>query len=224
MTEFFLAAGALLLIGAGFHAFGRRKKKTGKPATKSMENVKRGKASFDEIQAAGIMIGRGLKRLADKLNKPSMFMTACGDLYEDFFPPQRPDPTMSAKEQANVLMATFIRRYTEPVTRSDVDVNDIHDFHLCEGAGCGLATFRRLAEHIPVMAQLVASLAPKPGLADRDIYASFYREAGRLTNVPMDRLEAALSARLAVMTGGGSRQEAAQGDSTLNESPVLFQE
>lgn len=196
--EFFIAASAIMIIGAALHGF-TRKKKPG-PGTQCLAKVMQGKANLAEVQAAAAMVGGGIRRYADKCNKPPLFIRACGDLYEDFFPPKHPDPGLPPKARANALLAAVINRYSEANERRPSNVSDIRAFNLCEGAGFALATFRRLAEVIPEVALMADSLAPHPGADGRELYASLYREAGKLTNVPQELVETALSTRLAAMS------------------------
>lgn len=199
--EFFVVASAIMIAGAALHGF-RRKGKSG-PATQCLSKVMRGKANLAEVQTAAAMVGGGIRRYADKCNMPPLFIRACGDLYEDFFPPKHPDPGLSPKARANALLAAVISRYSEADERRPANVSDVRAFNLCEGAGFSLATFRRLGEVIPEVALMADSLAPHPGADSREVYASLYREAGKLTNVPQELVETALSARLAAILGSG---------------------
>ena len=211
MNEFYLAASALVIIGAALHALTRKKRKK-VPATTYLARVMEGKADLAGVQAAATMVGNGVKRFADKCNRPPLFLRACGDLYEDFFPPKPPDPTLSPKAQANALMATYIRRYRDASSRRPDTVSDVNLFNLCEGAGYGLATFRHLARFIPDMVFVAESLGPKPSFEERDAYASYYREAGRLTNVPLDLLESSLGIRLAGISRGRQQDAVTETD------------
>ncbi|MCC8193990.1 MAG: hypothetical protein LIP28_05025 [Deltaproteobacteria bacterium] len=203
-NEFFLAASVILIIGAALHALTRKKRTV--PATKCLANVMQGKADLAGVQTAATMLAAGVRRHADKLNRPALFLRACGDLYEDFFPPNLPDPALSAKARANLLMAAYIRRYTQAGARKPANIGDVNMFTLCEGAGYGLATFRRLAEIIPDMVFVADTLGPRPTFDERESYAAYYREAGRLTNVPLDLLESSLSVRLAAVGSGGPQE------------------
>ncbi|SBW05479.1 hypothetical protein KL86DPRO_20494 [uncultured delta proteobacterium] len=195
--EFFLVASAIMIIGAALHSITRKKKTH--PATNCIARVLQGKANLLEAQTAAAILGGGIRRYAERCDMPPLFIRACGDLYEDFFPPRRPDPSLPSKTQANALLAAVINRYSESGNRKPADVRDIRAFNLCDGAGFGLATFRRLAEVIPEVTSMAGSLAPPPDAESREMYASLYREAGRLTSLPQELVETALKTRLAAI-------------------------
>lgn len=217
--EFFIVASAIMIVGAALHSVTRKKKPP--PATNCIAKVLRGKASLLEAQTAAAMLGSGIRRYAERCDMPPLFIRACGDVYEDFFPPRRPDPSLPPKTQANVLLAAVVNRYAESGNRKPADIRDLRAFNLCDGAGFGLATFRRLAEIIPAVASMAESLAPPPDAESMEMYASLYREAGRLTSLPQELVETALKTRLAAILLAAPGAEVAARRETLEPGPSV---
>ena len=194
MSEYFFIASMIIITGICIHLLARKKETL--PATTCIALVLAGKADLFSVYIAATVIGSSVRWQADRLNRPLLFLRVCGDFYDDFFPPNLPSAELSPRVRANMLMASCIRFYKQTGAKktSSSSKDDLTAF--CEGAGFCLSSFRRLAEIIPEMASLISALDPKPHYMDREPYAEYYREIGRLAAIPQDRIEISLSIRL----------------------------
>jgi len=220
-SELFFILGALIFVGVAFRALAG--KKANLSPTKCAALVMDGKAEFPQVCTVAKALGDIMKRQAGRLNKPLLFLRVCGDFYDDFYPIKPPNPDLSAKARANALMAACIQHYKQIRARKIHGEGNGHLVAFCEGVGYSLATFRRLSEIIPDMGPLVHTLDPKPAYGDRDFYAAFYREIGRMTPIPQGFIETSLILRLSCFVSRGSENVAMDLSGTAgSDDPLLI--
>lgn len=193
MIEFAICALALLLVGNHFNTILKRQKANhGLP---SLENVMRGDANDAQRRDMADALAKSVIDRAKSLKKPPLFVTASGDVYDDFFPPRQRHPSHTAEQHANAVLADCVMRYREARNSRNVGIVEFQNYALCAGAGLAVSAFRNLAGDSPDMHDLAEFLAPAPSPDDWESYREYYREAGELLDVPQARIDAALAKR-----------------------------
>ncbi len=194
MTEIEVLLYTALLAGFGVYWFRRRQRRPshGLPY---LQNALQGNADSEQLRELADALAKSVINQAKTLKKPPLFVTASGDLYDDFFPAREPSAGHTAEQFANIVLADCVRRYRETRNSRKADLVDFHTFALCAGAGLAVSSFRRLADCSPDMRDLAEFLAPAPDPDDWETYKEYYREAGTLLGVPRERLDASLLKR-----------------------------
>jgi hypothetical protein len=220
-SELLFLMGALVFVGLLFRTLAGNKANL--PPTKCAALVMEGKADFTHVCTVAKTLGDIMKRQAGRLNRPLLFLRVCGDFYDDFYPIKPPNPNLSAKARANALMAACIQHYKQIRERRIHASGNAQLVAFCEGVGFCLATFRRVSEIIPDMVPLLNSLDPKPVYEDRDSYAVYYREIGRLTPIPQGFIETSLTLRLSCFVSRHSENAAMDFSGTaMTDDPLLI--
>ena len=195
MIEFAICALALLLVGNHFYtALKQQKANHGLP---NLERVMRGEADEGQRRDMADALAKSVIDRAKSLRTPPLFVTASGDVYDDFFPARQQHPNHTAEQHANAVLADCVMRYREARNSRNVGITDFQNYALCAGAGLAVSAFRALAAGFPDMRDLAEFLAPAPNADDWEAYREYYREAGELLGVPQARIDATLAKRRA---------------------------
>lgn len=200
MTEIELLVATAFLTGFVVYSLRKRQRKPnhGLPF---LQNVMQGDANAEQRRELADALAKSVINQAKKHKKPPLFVTACGDLYDDFFPAREQRTHCTDEDFANLVLADCVRRYREIRNSRNVDIVDFHTFALCAGAGLAVSSFRRLADASPDMRDLAEFLAPAPDPDDWDSYKEYYREAAMLLDVPKPRVDASLMKRREAFRG-----------------------
>lgn len=189
-----------LFVGIGVYAYRHEKKK--RPFLNALEKVKTREADLDGIRIVAERLGKDVLAWIPKTGHSLLFVSACGDIYEDFFPDEEPERNLSPEERANRLMGSYLMRVAEANARRDLRGEAKKALCFCEGAGFGLVTMRRLTEYIPELAEIAQAMAEPPSYGDAEVYADFYRTAGRIAGVREEWIEEGLADRLEQLAAG----------------------
>lgn len=184
---------AAILAGFAVHAF--RRKKRVNHGLPHLEKVMQGCANEEQLLELADALAKSVISSAKSGRKPPLFVTASGDVYDDFFPPRELREDCTAEQYANAVLADCVNRYREARRNRNVDISDFHAYALCAGAGLAVSAFRRLAEYSSDMRDLAEFLAPVPAPEDWADYLEYYRQAGELLDVPKARVDARLLKR-----------------------------
>lgn len=171
----------------------RRKPSHGLP---HLERAMQGRANGEQLLELADALAKSVIQRAKSLKKTPLFITASGDVYDDFFPPREPHAGSTAEQYANSVLAECVARYREARNnRNMVDIADFPAYTLCAGAGLAVSAFRRLGASSQDMRDLAEFLAPAPEPEDWEKYREHYREAGLLLGLSRARLDAKLVKR-----------------------------
>jgi hypothetical protein len=197
--EMLFCAAALAAFAAVRFRRTRRKPDHGLP---HLDRVMRGDADGGQLLDLADALAKSVIDRAKALGKPPLFITASGDLYDDFFPPEEPRAGRAAGQYANALLAGCVRRYRDARNNRNVHILDFPAYTLCAGAGLAVSSFRRLGGCSRNMRDLAEFLAPAPDADDWERYKECYREAGMLLGVPRARIDARLVKRREMFGNG----------------------
>ena len=201
MTEIELLVCAAVLAGLVVHRFRKiqRKPSHGLP---HLERVIKGAADAGQLLDLADALAKSVIAQAEKHKKPPLFITASGDLYDDFFPPRAPGANYTDDQYANIILGDCVRRYRETRNNRNVDIADFPLYALCTGAGLAVSAFRHLAGYSRDMRDLAEFLAPAPEAGDWEEYKEYYLAIGILLDVPRARIDANLAKRRPMFGGG----------------------
>lgn len=194
MTEIEMLVSAAVIAFGLVYVFRKRQQRSGH-GLPHLENAMQRKADEEQLRELADSLARSVIDRAKALGKPPLFVTASGDLYDDFFPPRGPHPDWTAIEFANVTLADCVRRYRDARNNRNVDIADFQAYALCAGAGIAVSSFRRLAGSLPDMRDLAEFLAPAPKPDEWEAYKVQYLEAGMLLDLPRSQIDARLMKR-----------------------------
>ena len=186
---------SLVLFG-GICVYAYRYTKKRRPFHENLEKVKDREADLEGVRIVAERLGADMAEWIAKSGRSRLFASACGDMFEDFFPAEEPDHALSPEERGNLLLVAYFRRVADAEAKRGMRADAKSDLCFCEGAGFGLLTMRRLSEHIPELAAVADAMAEPPSPENAEEYAAFYREAGRIAKVRDEWVEEGLAGRL----------------------------
>lgn len=194
MTEIELLACAAVIAFGLVYSFRKRGRRPihGLP---HLENAMQGTADEEQLRELADALAKSVVDRAKSLGKPPLFVSASGDLYDDFFPPMEPRPGWTAVQFANVTLADCVRRYRDARNNRNVDITDFQAYALCAGAGIAVSSFRRLAGSFPDIRDLAEFLGPDPEPDQWEAYKEYYLEAGMLLGLSRSQIDAKLMKR-----------------------------
>lgn len=194
MSELEILVCAAVLGGLIVHRL-RKKRRRPDHGLPHLERAIRGRADDEERLELADALAKSVISRAKSLGKPPLFITASGDLYDDFFPPVEPRADQPPGQYACLVLADCVKRYREARSNRNMDIVDFPAYTLCAGAGLAVSSFRRLGGYSRDMSDLAEFLAPTPEAEDWNDYRECYLEAGLLLAVPRARIDARLMKR-----------------------------
>ncbi|SBV97579.1 hypothetical protein KL86DPRO_11241 [uncultured delta proteobacterium] len=194
MTEIELLICVAVLAGI---AASRLLKKQRRPnhGLPHLEQVMQGDADAAQLLDLADALAKSVIDRAKALGKPPLFITASGDLYDDFFPPREPRPGSTPEQYANAVLADCVRRYRDARAHRAVEIFHFPLYALCTGAGLAVSSFRRLGGSSRDMRDLAEFLAPPLDPGDWEQYRDYYLEVALLLDLPRARIDAYLAKR-----------------------------
>lgn len=178
-----------------FAAYAYRKRRRINHGLPHLDAVMRGVADEAQAREMADALAASVIERAKALKKTPLFVAACGDVYDDFFPTRQLPANTAPARCVNCILADCVTRYREARNNRSVNIGDFTAYALCAGAGLAVSSFRRLAECSSDMHDLAVFLAPAPEPDDWAAYREHYRDIGMLLDLPQARVEARLAKR-----------------------------
>ena len=193
MIDLETLVGVALVIGFGVYT--ARKRRVPNHGLPHLASVMNGDADEGQLRDLADALARSVIERAKSLKMQPLFVTASGDMYDDFFPAREVAANWTPEQSGNAVLADCVSRYRDARNNRNIDITDLGAYNLCAGAGLAVSAFRRLAVCSRDMRDLAEFLAPVPAPEDWEAYREYYRRAGELLGVPQARVEAGLAKR-----------------------------
>ena len=189
MTDIEILIFTAIFAGFAVNSLRKKRQRRSNHGLPHLQNVMQGDANSEQLRELADSLAKSVIDQAKVLSKPPLFVTASGDLYDDFFPARELHTDHTADQSVCIILADCINRYQTTRSSRNMSTANSYTFALCAGAGLAVSSFRRLAACSPDMRDLAEFLAPAPDPDDWDIYQKYYCEAGVLLDVPREQID-----------------------------------
>jgi len=195
MTDIEVLIFTAIFAGFAVNSFRKRRQRQSNHGLPHLQSVMQGNANSEQLRELADSLAKSVIDQAKVLDKPPLFVTASGDLYDDFFPARELQAGYTADQSVSIILTDCINRYQKTRSSRNMNTANSYTFALCAGAGLAVSSFRRLAVCSPDMRDLAEFLAPAPDPEDWDMYQEYYCEAGVLLDAPREQVDANLIKR-----------------------------